>query len=183
MVQGVPDLDRRDADEIVKEVSSQDSAGLPGTDRSKGFDLAKGWAIGLSVLAGAISIPVIWVNYAPIYRIALALLLACPPVGIILLHRFPLLFTVFRRKLDPRADLGFLIIWPGIGVMFSYQTAKDPSHLVDSLKLIYLILRIFAGYVAALFQTAWRSPSRVAVFFAIVLLGGMYSIGLVNTAN
>jgi hypothetical protein len=179
----VPDLDLRDADEIAKEVSSQYSTGLPGTDRSNGFDLAKGWAIGLSVLAGAISIPVIWVNYAPVYRIALVLLLACPPVGIILLHRFPMLFTAFRRKPDPRADLGFLITWPGIGVMFSYQTANDPSHLVDSLQLSYLVLLIFAGFVAALFQTAWKSPSRGAIFFAIALLGGMYSIGLVNAAN
>jgi len=180
---GVPDLDLRDADEIAKEVSSQDSAGLPGTDSSKGFDLAKGWAIGLSILAGAISIPVIWVNYTPVYRVALVLLLACSPVGIFLLHRFPLLFTVFKRKPDPRADLGFLIIWPGIGVMFSYQTANDPSHLVDSLQLSYWVLLIFAGFVAALFQTAWKSPSRGAIFFAIALLGGMYSIGLVNAAN
>ncbi len=180
---GIPDLDVRDADQIAEEVSSHDSAGSVGTDRSKGFDLAKRWAIGLSVLAGAVSIPVIWVNYAPVYRVALVVLLACPPVGIILLYRFPLHFTAFRRKPDPRADLGFFIVWPGIGVMFSYQTANDPSHLVDSLQLFYCVLLIFAGYVAALFQTAWKSPSRGAVFFAVALLGGMYSIGLVNAAN
>jgi hypothetical protein len=104
-------------------------------------------------------------------------------VAIILLHRFPLLFTVFRRKPDPRADLGFLIIWPGVGVMFSYQTANDPSHLVDHLQIFYWILLIFAGFVAALFQIAWKSPSRGAIFSAIVLFGGMYSIGLVNAAN
>jgi hypothetical protein len=180
---GIPDLDQLDADEIKKEVRSQDSPALPDTNGSKAFDRAKGWGIGLSVLAGAISIPVMWVSYAPVYRAALVLLLACPPVGIILLHRFPLLFTAFRRKPDPRADLGFLIVWPGIGVMFSYQTANDPIHLVDSLQLAYWILLIFAGFLAALFQTAWKNPSRVAVFFAIVLLGGMYSIGLVNAVN
>lgn len=180
---GIPDLDQRDADEIEREVSSQDSPALPDTDSSKTFDQAKAWAIGLSVLAGAVSIPVMWVSYTPVYRAALVLLLACPPVGIILLHRFPLLFTAFRRKPDPRADLGFLIVWPGIGVMFSYQTANDPSHLVGSLQLVFWVLLIFAGYSAALFQTAWKSPSRGGVFFAVVLLGGMYSIGLVNGVN
>lgn len=179
----IPDLDQRDADEIKREISSQDSPALPDTNSSKAFDRAKAWAVGLSVLAGAISTPVMWVSYAPVYRAALVLLLAYPPVGIMLLHRFPLLFTAFRRKPDPRADLGFLIVWPGIGVMFSYQTANDPSHLVDSLQLAYWVLLIFAGFFAALFQTAWKSPSRVAVFFAIVLLGGMYSIGLVNAGN
>ena len=70
---GIPDLDLRDADEIAKEASRQDPVESPGTYRSKGFGLAKRWAIGLSVLAGASTIPVIWVNYAPVYRIALAL--------------------------------------------------------------------------------------------------------------
>jgi hypothetical protein len=180
---GIPDLDQGDADEIKKEVSGQDSPAPPGTNSSRAFDRAKGWAIGLGVLAGAASIPVMWVSYAPIYRSGLVLLLACPPLGIILLHRFPLLFTAFRRKLDPRADLGFLIMWPGIGVMFSYQTANDPSHLVDSLQLAYWVLLIFAVFFAALFPIAWKSPSRVAVFLAIVLLGGMYTVGLANAGN
>lgn len=95
-----------------------------------------------------------WVSSAPVYRTALVVLLTFPPLGIILLHRFPLLFTAFRRKPDPRADLGFLIVWPGIGVMFSYQTVNDPSHLVDSLQLAFWVLLIFAGFFAALFQTA-----------------------------
>jgi len=180
---GVPDLDQRDADEIAKAVSSQDSPESTGSESQKGFDQAKTWAIGLSILAGVVSVPVMFVNYAPVYRSALALLLACPPVGMILLHRFPLLFTAFRRKPDPRADLGFLIVWPGIGMMFSYQTANDPSHLVDSFQLGYWALFVFAGFAASLFQTAWKSPSRGGIFFAIVLLGGMYSIGLVNAAN
>ncbi|MDP9054288.1 MAG: hypothetical protein M3N93_08300, partial [Acidobacteriota bacterium] len=180
---GIPDLDQRDADAIKKEVSGGYSPATPDTNNSNTFDWAENWAIGFSVLAGAVSIPVIWVSDAFIYRTALCLLLACPPVAIILLHRFPLLFTAFRRKPDPRGDLGFLIVWPGAGVMYSFLTANDPSHLVDSLQLAYWVLLILAGFVGALFQTVWRSPSRGAVFFFIVLCGGMYSIGLVNAIN
>ena len=182
-LEGLPDLDQHDSDEIKKEVSSQDSPRLSDTDSSNAFDLAKVWAVGLSIVAGVVTIPVVFVNYAPIYRIAVVLLLACPLMGIILLHRFPLLFTVLRRKPDPRADLSFLILWPGVGVMFSYQTANDPSHLVDGLQPAYWVLLVFTGFLAVLFQTAWKSPSRGASFFAIALLGGMYSIGLVNAAN
>ena len=69
-------------------------------------------------------------------RASLVVLLACPIAGTLLLHRFPLLFTVFKRKPDPRADLGLLLIWPGIGVAFSYQNSNDPTHLVDSFQLI-----------------------------------------------
>ena len=68
-------------------------------------------------------------------------------------------------------------------MMFSYQTANDPSHLVDSLQLVYWVMIILAGFVATLVQIAWKSPSRGAIFFFIVLTGGMYSIGLVNAVN
>ena len=180
---GLPDLDQRDADEIKQEVSSQDSSGLSDTDSSNTFDRAKSWATGLSILAGLVSIPVMFVNYPPVYRAALIALLACPLAGITLLHRFRLMFTVFKRKTDPRADLGFFIMWPAIAVMFSYQTSNDPSHLVDSLQLLYWLLFICVGYAAALFQTAWKSSSRIAVFFFIALTGIMYSIGLANAAN
>ena len=182
-LKGLPDLDQRDADGIIKEVSDQGSSALSDENSSTKFDRAKWWTIGLSVLAGAVSIPVIWVGYAPVFRSALVVLLACPPVGIILFHRFPLRFTVFRRKPDPRADFGFLIFWPGIGVLWSYQTANDPVHLVDGFQLAYWTLLIFACFVAALSQTAWKSPLRAAVFFALALSGGMYSIGLANAAN
>lgn len=179
----IPDLDQRDAHEIEKAVASHDSSASSPANGSHTFDRAKGWAIGLSVLAGAASIPVIWVSYAPAYRAALALLLACTPVGIILLHRFPLSFTAFRRKPDPRADLAFLIIWPGIAMMFSYQTANDSSHLVDIFQLAPGVLIVLAGYVAALFPTAWKNPSRGGIFFSVVVMGAMYSIGLVHAVN
>lgn len=180
---GIPDLDEREADEIEQKVSSQGSLGPSDTARSSKFDRAKAWAIGLSVLAGATSIPVMWVSYAPVYRAALIFLLASPPIGILLLYRFPLLFTVFKRKPNPRADLGFLIAWPGIGVMLSYQISNDPSHMVDATELTLWFLLAFACFVAFLFQTAWNSPSRAAVFSFVAIVGGMYSVGLVNALN
>lgn len=128
---GLPDLDGRDAEEITEELSLQEPQAQRGAGTSKLFGLAKAWAIGLSVLAGATSVPVMFVNYAPLYKASLIVLLACPVVAILLLYRFPLLFALFKRKPDPRADLGFLLIWPGLGMIFSYQTSNDPTHLVD----------------------------------------------------
>jgi hypothetical protein len=180
---GLPDLDGRDADDIAKQVSLQESPAQQGTGASKAFYLAKAWAIGLSVLAGAASIPVMFISYVPIYRASLIVLLVCPIAGILLLRCRPLLFAVFKSKPDPRADLGFLLIWPGIGVMFSYQTANDPTHLVDSFQLIYWVLAVLVFLLASVFPVVWRSPSRWAVLFFLIITGGMYSMGLVNSVN
>src|SRR6185437_3872327 len=74
----IPDLDQQDADEIKKDVSSQYASGSSRADGSNTFGRAKRWAIGLSIFAGVVSIPVMWVSYAAVYQSALVLLLACP---------------------------------------------------------------------------------------------------------
>ena len=181
--QDLPDLDERDADEITKEVGLEESPTQQEISGSKAFGLARTWAIGLSLVAGAVSVPVMFVSYAPVYRASLIVLLACPIAAIVLLHRFPLLFTVFKRKPDPRADLGFLLIWPGVGVAFSYQNSNDPTHLVDTFQLMYWVLAVLLFFLVALFPSVWRSPSRWAVLFFLIITGGMYSMGLVNSVN
>ena len=144
---------------------------------------AKAWAIGLSVLAGVASIPVMFISYVPVYRASLVLLLICPTAGIVLLRLYPLLFTAFRRKPDPRADIGFLLAWPGVGLMFSYQTPNDPTRLLDMFQLLYWALVILVILLASVLPSVWRSPSRWAVLFTLIITGGMYHIGVVNSAN
>jgi hypothetical protein len=180
---GLPDLDERDADNIKKEVGLEKSSVEQQTGATNFFGLARAWAIGLSVLTGTVSVPVMFVSFAPVYKASLVVLLACPIAGTLLLYRFPLLFTVFKRKPDPRADLGLLLIWPGIGVAFSYQTSNDPTHLVDSFQLIYWVLAVLLVFVVALLPSVWRSPSRWAVLFFLIITGGMYSMGFVNSVN
>ena len=181
--EGLPDLDRRDADEIAKQVGLQESLVQQGFGAANALGRAKAWAIGLSGLAGAASIPVMFISYVPVYRTSLVLLLICPIAGIVLLRIYPLLFTVFKRKPDPRADLGFLLAWPGVGLMFSYQTSNDSTHLVDMFQLIYWVLAALVILLASVLPSVWRSPSRWAVLFALIITGGMYSIGFVNSAN
>ena len=180
-LKGLPDLDQEDADEIERQISNHGSLGVAGNLYAP--KQAKAWAIGLSVAAGIVSIPVIYVNYAPIYTPSLVLTVLFPVLGILLIRRFPLLFTMFKRKTDPRADIGFVVIWPGIGTLLSYQTGNDATHLVDASRLIYWVLLILIFYVAALFRTAWENPSRWGVLAGLLLLGSMYSVGLINAAN
>jgi len=182
-LKGLPDLDRRDADEVAKEQHDNDAIGLPASHNSNRVAAAKQWGMGLSILAGIASIPVIFVSYFPVYSAALIVLLALPPLGIVLIHRSPLRFTLFKRKPDPRADLGFLILWPGIAMLFSYQTSNDPSHQVNWLQLIYWVLLASTAFIGGLFQTAWKNPARAGALFGVIFFGFMYSIGLVNTIN
>jgi len=181
---GLTDLDQRDADQITLEIGKQDSLGAAEDDKGlNALKQAKAWAIGLSVIAGLISIPVMFVSYTLLYTVSLTLLVLSPLLGIFLLHRFRLLFTFFKSKTDPRADIGFVIIWPGIAMLMSYQTGNDPTRLVDVFQLIYWVLLAIVCYIATLFRIAWKSPSPWGMFAGILIFGGIYSTGLINVIN
>jgi len=174
-LKGAPDLDQRDADKITEKINRQETeAALNG---------AKTQSFILSIFAGIVSLPVMFICYAPVYKTALILLLACPLIAIVLLKRRPLFFTLFRKKLDPRADLGFLVAWPGIGILFSYQNATDPAHLIDSAQIFLWALFIFACLLFAILRIIWKSTSRVGILFFMVISGGVYSLSVARTIN
>jgi hypothetical protein len=125
-LKGLPDLDRRDADTITQQVDNQNSLRPVDNGTSNALKRAKAWAITLSIIAAILSIPVLYVSYTPLYTASLALLALFPLLGIVLMHRLPLLFTVFKRKTDPRADIGFVLIWPGVGMALSLDAATIP---------------------------------------------------------
>jgi hypothetical protein len=181
-IKGLPDLDERDADRIALQIKHSGSLGATEDQRLHALDRAKAWAIGLSIAAGIASIPVLFVN-SPLSAASLGLLVLFTPLGILLLHHFPLLFTLFKVETDPRAYIGFVIVWPGIAMLFSYKTGGDPTHLVNASQLILWALLALLCYVAALFRVAWGSDSRWVLLAALLIFGGLYSFGLVNAIN
>jgi hypothetical protein len=181
---GLPDLDQRDANQVTEEISGQDRSYGQEKAALDVLKQAKSWDIGLSIAVGVVSIPVLFVGSAPAYNACLAFLVLFTPLGIFLLHRFPLLFTIFKGKVDPRSDLAVLMILPGLAMMMSGQFANDPTHLVDNSKLLYWILPILLSYAAALFGPAWHhNSSRWPVLLGLLIFGAFYSIGLVNAVN
>lgn len=181
-LKGLPDLDERDALKIRQQVSSQDSPRAKGNEELNAFKRAKTTAIILGAAAIVTSVGVMFANTS-VQTPSLVLLVLLPPLGAFLAHHYPLSFTIFKRRLDPRADIGFVVIWPGIAMLLSYRFAANSTHLVDTFQLIYWVLLVLLCYVAAFFRIAWESPTRWPALAGLVLLGGMYSVGVVNAAN
>ena len=182
-LKGIPDLDRRDADKITQQIDSQTSLRPAENGSSNALKRSKAWAITLSIIAVMLSIPLLFASYTPLYTTSLALLALFPLLGIVLIHRFPLLFTVFKRKTDPRADILFVLAWPGMGMAFSFVSGNNPIHFVDAFQLTFWCVVVLFCYGAALFGTAWKNPSRWGVLAGMLLFGGMYSIVFVNAVD
>ena len=125
---GLPDVDERNAAQMENDrqpvngwrrVAGSRGIAREGQEMGERIDRAAG----LACIAAA-------VPYDPVYFTVMPALLAFPPLGIFLLHRWPLLFTTFKAKVDPRADLIWLILLSGFGVLLSMMFSSNPTHLV-----------------------------------------------------
>lgn len=180
---GLPDLDQRDADQITQQIEEQNPLDVAEDERLNGLNQANAWTVGLNISIVIASIPVIFVNYEPLYIASFVLLAIFPLLGIIILHSYPLFFTIFKGKSDPRADLGFVIIWPGMGMAYSFITVNNPTHLINLSPVIFWFLLVLVCYIAALFRSVWENSFRWRMLIVLVIVGAMYSAGLINAAD
>ncbi len=179
---GLPDLDERDAAQISSQIQSDDSLGATENQRLNVLKRAKTWIVVLSVAELLFTVFAL-MHYAPLHNVSMIFLAILPLLGMLLVRRYPLLSTLFKSKNDPRSDVGLIVLCPGVGMLLSYQFGSDPGHLVDFFQLNYWILFALVCFVAAFFRFAWSNSSRWGALAGLVIFGGMYSIGLVNAAN
>ena len=181
-LKGLPDLDERDAAQISSQIQRDDSLGATENQRLNVLIRAKTWIVVLSVAELLFTVLAL-MHYAPLHNVSMIFLASLPLLGMLLVRRYPLLFTLFKSKNDPRSDVALIVLCPGIGMLLSYQFGSDPGHLVDFFQLNYWILFALVCYVAAFFRIAWSNSSRWGAFVGLVFFGAIYSIGLINTAN
>jgi len=179
-LKGVPDLDQRDADQAWQQLRDQHPPGTTDDEIRNELRPAKAWAAGLSIASVIAGFIALLVNYQPLYTPSIVLLLIFPPMGILLAHTFPLLFTC-SGKSDPRAQLGFLVMWPGLPLAASYLVGKN-TYFTDRSQLIPWALPVLLFFFVALFRATAQNPDRTA-FVLLLLCGAMYSFGVAEAAN
>lgn len=177
---GLPDIDERNAARIEKMLDTQSGAGSQKHEELLGR--ARTWMLRLSIAAG-VACAAAAVPYLPVYSAGMATLLVFPVVAAFLLYRYPLLFTVLKAKVDPRADLGLLIFLPATGVLLQRVFESDPSHLVDPDPLIRWYALVLVVFIASLAPIVWKTPARRGGVFLTMILGVAYSVGLVNAVD
>ena len=96
-----------------------------------------------------------------------------------MIHRSPLLYTVFRRKDDPRAELLYALIVAGFGLMIRARGI----HFVSLQSVGVVIAFLTFAYIGAFYHSLFESPSPARTFFALLLFGMLSSYGLVVVAD
>lgn len=168
----VPDLDQINRRQILDEIEQNAELGGTPEERLTALATAKTWALFLSIVTGVAAAAMI---FAPEeIRIAPACVLVLLPIAAVaLLMRSPLLYAVFKPKADPRAELVFILMIAGFGLLITASRASFVSYK----PLLYIAVPVCAAYLAALMTGMRKGSSRPGTFIALFFFAGMYSFG------
>ena len=174
----VPDLDKRDRDRILEKISQQEDLGSTPQERLGALAQAKTYSIFALVIAVAAAVAA---SYGiPALYLPFSIALALVPIALaVLLHRSPLLYTVFKRKDDPRAELLYALIVSSFGLLIRARGIHFVS--LESVGVVVALLTV--AYIAAFYHSFFESPSPIRTFFALLLFGMLYSYGAVTVAD
>jgi hypothetical protein len=178
----VPDLDQRDAEQVWQQIRDQHPPGTTDDEIRNELKQAKAWAVGLSITSLIAGLIALFVNYQPLYTPSVVLMLIFPPLGLLMAHRLPLLFTCALRP-DPRANLGFLVFWPGLPLAEAYLGPNDHARLANYSQLIPWALPVLVIFFVALFRVTMQNPNRPLAFVLLLFSGATYSFGVAAATN
>ncbi|HEY2473110.1 MAG TPA: hypothetical protein VGI45_35345 [Terracidiphilus sp.] len=174
----VPDLDHQDREAILEKISQDPTLGATPQDRLAALSQAKTNSMFALAIAVVSAIAANW--GIPALYLAFSVVLALVPIVLaVMLHRAPLLYAVFRRKGDPRAELLYALIVCSFGLLIRARGVRFVTLHSVGLVIGLLIL----AYMGAFYQSFFESTSPSRTFFALLLFSMLYGYGLVATAD
>jgi hypothetical protein len=176
--QKITDLDARDRDAILAEISQNAELGSTPEERLSALKQAKirSYVATAVALAAAIALNV---GPAP-YRLPSAIVLALSPLAVLLLNqRSPLLYKLGGKKSDPRAELFFALLVAGFGMLFP----TFEYEILSIQPLLLLIGLVALAYIAAFFNSARKNSSTAGALIGLLFVAGIYSYSLVVLTN
>jgi hypothetical protein len=173
-IREVSDLDKRDRDKILERISQQKDLGSTPQERLAALAQAKTYGIFALVIALAAAVAA---SYGiPALYLPFSIALALVPIALaVLIHRAPLLYTVFKRKDDPRAELLYALIVSSFGLLVRARGI----HFVSLQSVGVVIALLTVAYIAAFYHSFFESSSPARTFFALLLFGILSSYGAV----
>jgi len=173
-LQGLPDLDLRDRDQVLAEIAADQELGSTPEERLQALSRAKWINIGACVMAAAAGCGYVFGGEAWRGWCYAALILA-PVAALFLLYRSPLLYTMFKRKSDPRVETSVLLMIGGMGLLFRSMSV----NFVSSSELVRYTAGVLVVFLFAFYRPAAKSKQVAGALLAVLLFGVFYAWGAV----
>jgi heme-degrading monooxygenase HmoA len=176
--QQLTDLDKRDRDALLQEISNDQELGSTPEERLSALSTARTWSIFALVIAVAAAAAL---NFGDaVLRVPSAIVLALVPVAVmLLLQRSPLLYAIVKQKSDPRAELSYAFLVAGFGLVLHNRGI----HFVSIRPLLPLIAAVAIVCAVLLYAAAPKAPQAFGRLIALLFFAGLYSYGLAVVAD
>jgi hypothetical protein len=169
----LPDLDKIEGENLQSEIKGQESLGATAEERMGALATARTLAVFSTVVVIALAIALNWGD--PILRLAAGALLAIAPMAVLLMiQRSPLLYAIFKRKKDPRAELGFVLM----ATSFGFLLCTRGIHVVSHRSLLPFILVLAAFFMAPVLFSSRDGVNVAGRIFALLFFAGFYGYGV-----
>jgi hypothetical protein len=170
----LPDLDGIDRTSLLDEIKSREDLGATPEERLGALRTAR--TIAIFALVVVVTLALVLSFADPVLQLPAGTVLAFSPVAVlVLMRRSPLLYTIFKRKADPRADLAFVLIVTSFGFLL----ASRDVHLVSVRNLLPIMALLAALFLAPIFLPK-RSDNAMLMsrVIGLVFFAGLYGYAL-----
>jgi hypothetical protein len=169
----VTDLDARDRNVLLDEISQDAELGFTPEERLSALKQAKTRSYVANAIACVAAVGLYF--GAANLRVPAAVVLALTPlVMLFMVQRLPLLYAISMKKADPRADLSLALIVASFGL--ALQIVK--YDFVSMQPLLMLIIPAALVFIAAYYSAVSKNTNRAATLFILLFYGCFYSFGL-----
>jgi hypothetical protein len=176
--QQITDLDARDRDAILAEITQDAELGFTPEERLGALKQAKARSIVVIVLAVAAAVGL---NFGPAnLRSLSAIVLALVAIVVgFLVRQQPNLYVIPMKKSDPRADFSIALIASSLGLAFQIRN----YDFVSMKPLLILMIPVALVYIAMLFGAVSKNANKAAAIALLLFYGCSYSFGLAIVAD
>jgi hypothetical protein len=177
-MQRLTDLDQRGREEILAEVAQQEELGSTPEERLQALPTARTWALFLSLATGLAAAGLAF-GPIPLRLPGMVVLVIMPMIAVVLLHRAPLLYAIFKPKADPRAELMAVPLAAGFGFLFR----ASGVHFVSTQSLLMIAVPVALVYGLAFVIAGRRNAMQPGSWFAAIAIAGLYAYGLTSAVD
>jgi hypothetical protein len=178
--QKITDLDERDRQALLDEISNQQDLGATPEERLAALSRAKAWSVGLLVLCALLGIVIdfpIGGLSEHVKQLSIVLLALAPVFSAYLVWRSPLLYAVFKKKKDPRNEVSFIPLVAG----FAFMIHMSGVHFVAMQQLLLTMIAVCLALVALYFNAAKTGASGAII--GLLFFAGFYAYGVTTVAD
>ena len=175
--QQIPDLDQRDREALLAEIEKQQDLGATPEERLGALTRANQQN---KVLLVVVAAAVAGLNFAPHAWLApcAVLVMLAPFAAAYLCWSAPLLYTVFKKRSDPRADTSYILMVASLGLLLRMRE----NHFLSVHPLLPAMAMAAVAIVLAYYQAARAGANRRAIL-AVFLVAALYGYSAIAVAD